>query len=188
MSCATFGLAGVPVRVEADLANGLPQFNVVGLTDRAIQEARERVRAAIRNTGYPFPSQRITVNLAPAEVPKEGTGFDLAIALSILVATGRKLGLGGTAFLAELALAGGRPQRAHDRPARVGQDDAGARLHLAAPGHRSGGGARGRRHLLAARRTSRAAGGVGPSALPQSPPQRLAGRTGRRGHRHGPAG
>src|SRR5438132_5277299 len=107
MSCATFGLAGVPVRVEADLANGLPQFNVVGLTDRAIQEARERVRAAIRNTGYPFPSQRITVNLAPAEVPKEGTGFDLAIALSILVATGRKLGLGGTAFLAELALDGG---------------------------------------------------------------------------------
>src|SRR5436853_157496 len=105
MSCATFGLAGVPVRVEADLANGLPQFNVVGLTDRAIQEARERVRAAIRNTGYPFPSQRITVNLAPAEVPKEGTGFDLAIALSILVATVRGQARAKRAL--EIAAAGG---------------------------------------------------------------------------------
>lgn len=106
MSCSTFGLAGVPVRVEADLANGLPQFHVVGLTDRAIQEARERVRAAVRNSGLPFPSLRITVNLAPAEVPKEGTCFDLAIALAILQAGGMQLGLHGTAFLAELALDG----------------------------------------------------------------------------------
>jgi magnesium chelatase family protein len=56
---------------------GLPNFTIVGLTDRAIQEARERVRAAIRNAGFEFPMRRLTVNLAPAEIPKEGTGFDL---------------------------------------------------------------------------------------------------------------
>jgi hypothetical protein len=56
---------------------GLPNFTIVGLTDRAIQEARERVRASARNAGFEFPSRRLTVNLAPAEVPKEGTGFDL---------------------------------------------------------------------------------------------------------------
>ena len=56
---------------------GLPNFTIVGLTDRAIQEARERVRASIRNAGFEFPQRRLTVNLAPAEVPKEGTGFDL---------------------------------------------------------------------------------------------------------------
>jgi magnesium chelatase family protein len=106
ISCATFGLAGVPVRVEADLANGLPNLTVVGLTDRAIQEARERVRAAIRNSDFKFPAQRITVNLAPAELPKEGTGFDLAIALSILRAGGIGVELAGTGLLAELALDG----------------------------------------------------------------------------------
>jgi magnesium chelatase family protein len=99
-------LAGVPIRVEADIANGLPNFTIVGLTDRAIQEARERVRSAIRNTGFQFPAQRVTVNLAPAEVPKEGTGFDLAIAISVLAAAG--LGRAeGTALVAELALDGG---------------------------------------------------------------------------------
>ncbi|MBV8526787.1 MAG: hypothetical protein JOZ75_00575 [Candidatus Dormibacteraeota bacterium] len=88
MSCATYGLAGVPIRVEVDIASGLPNVTIVGLTDRAIQEARERVRSAIRNAGYSFPAQRITVNLAPAEVPKEGTGFDLAIAVAIFAADG----------------------------------------------------------------------------------------------------
>lgn len=80
MSCAILGIAGQPVTVEADVANGLPAFTIVGLTDRAIQEARERVKAAVRNAGFDFPSRRITVNLAPAELPKEGTGFDVAIA------------------------------------------------------------------------------------------------------------
>jgi magnesium chelatase family protein len=70
----------VPVRVEVDISNGLPAFTIVGLTDRAIQEARERVKPAIRNAGFKFPQRRVTVNLAPAELPKEGTGFDLAIA------------------------------------------------------------------------------------------------------------
>ena len=78
ISCATRGLAGVPVLVEVDVSNGLPGVTIVGLTDRAIQEARERVKPAIRNAGFSFPQRRVTVNLAPAEVQKEGTGFDLA--------------------------------------------------------------------------------------------------------------
>src|SRR5690348_4182581 len=74
------------VQVEADLANGLPNFTVVGLGDAAVQEARERVRAAIRNSGFQFPMRRVTVNLAPAEVRKEGAGFDLPIATAVLAA------------------------------------------------------------------------------------------------------
>ncbi len=104
LSCATRGLAGVPVTVEADVANGLPNFTIVGLTDRAIQEARERVRAAVRNGGFEFPQRRVTVNLAPAEVPKEGTSFDLAIAVAVLRAGDSAMRLDGTAFLGELAL------------------------------------------------------------------------------------
>jgi magnesium chelatase family protein len=94
----------VPVTVEADIANGLPGFTIVGLTDRAIQEARERVKPAIRNAGFKFPQRRVTVNLAPAELPKEGTGFDLAIALAILRAEDDSIRLDGIAFLGELAL------------------------------------------------------------------------------------
>jgi magnesium chelatase family protein len=105
-ACSVHGLAGVPVVVEADIANGLPNFTIVGLTDRAIQEARERVRASIRNAGFEFPSRRLTVNLAPAEVPKEGTGFDLAIAMAILCLGNSALRLDGHAFIGELALDG----------------------------------------------------------------------------------
>jgi magnesium chelatase family protein len=105
-ACSVHGLAGVPVLIEADIANGLPNFTIVGLTDRAIQEARERVRAAIRNSGFEFPQRRLTVNLAPAEVPKEGTGFDLGIAMAILCLCNRTLRLGGVGFIGELALDG----------------------------------------------------------------------------------
>ncbi len=105
-ACSVQGLAGVPVMVEADIANGLPNFTIVGLTDRAIQEARERVRAAVRNSGFEFPQRRLTVNLAPAEVPKEGTGFDLAIAMAILRLANLNLGLDGIGFIGELALDG----------------------------------------------------------------------------------
>ena len=105
-ACSVHGLAGVPVVVEADVANGLPNFTIVGLTDRAIQEARERVRASIRNAGFNFPRHRLTVNLAPAEVPKEGTGFDLAIAMAILAMENRELHLDGYSFIGELALDG----------------------------------------------------------------------------------
>jgi magnesium chelatase family protein len=104
VSCAVRGIAGVPVTVEADISNGLPGFTIVGLTDRAIQEARQRVSAAIRNAGFDHPQRKLTVNLAPAELPKEGTAFDLAIAVAVLVCGGRSLPLAGTALLGELAL------------------------------------------------------------------------------------
>jgi magnesium chelatase family protein len=105
-ACSVHGLAGVPVIVEADVANGLPNFTIVGLTDRAIQEARERVRASIRNAGFEFPQRRLTVNLAPAEVPKEGTGFDLPIAMAVLCLENGGLRLAGHSFIGELALDG----------------------------------------------------------------------------------
>ncbi len=88
-SASVLGVDGYVVEVEVDIANGLPQFDIVGLPDSAVREARERVRAAIRNSGFTFPLQRITVNLAPADVKKEGSVFDLAIALGILWADGQ---------------------------------------------------------------------------------------------------
>ena len=94
------------VTVEADVANGLPNFTVVGMPDAAVSEARERVRAAIRNSGFEFPLRRVVVNLAPAERRKEGTGFDLAIALGVLRATGQLTRDADALCLAELALDG----------------------------------------------------------------------------------
>jgi magnesium chelatase family protein len=111
-TCALWGLESALVTVEVDVANGLPAFVVVGLPDAAVQEARERVRAAVRNSGFEFPLRRVTVNLAPAERRKEGTGFELAIALGILRASGQ-LRVDVTALcLGELALDGAlRPVR-----------------------------------------------------------------------------
>ncbi len=86
---ALSGLQGHPVVVEADVVAAAPAFSVVGLPDAAVQESRERVRAAIVNSSYEFPSRRITVNLAPADVRKEGPSFDLPIALAFLLATGQ---------------------------------------------------------------------------------------------------
>jgi len=107
ISCAVRGISGFPVAIEADVANGLPNFTIVGLTDRSIQEARERVRSAIRNSGFEFPMRRITVNLAPAEMPKEGTGFDLGIAAAVLSSARPDMASArNTAFVAELALDG----------------------------------------------------------------------------------
>src|SRR5690242_18961805 len=77
------------VTVEVELRRGLPAFVVVGLADAAVREARERVRAAIRNCGFDFPSGRITANLAPADVPKAGPGLDLALACAVLAASGQ---------------------------------------------------------------------------------------------------
>jgi magnesium chelatase family protein len=111
-ACALWGLETALVTVEVDVANGLPAFVVVGLPDAAVQEARERVRAAVRNSGYEFPLRRITVNLAPAERRKEGTGFDLAIALGILRASGQLSADVAGLCLGELALDGAlRPVR-----------------------------------------------------------------------------
>lgn len=83
------GLQAHLIRVEVDVANGLPSFDIVGLPNTAVREARDRVRSAIRNSGYQFPLQRVTVNLAPADLRKEGSGLDLPIALGILAATGQ---------------------------------------------------------------------------------------------------
>src|SRR5512136_3197488 len=88
-SCAGVGLEGAIVEVEVDTANGLPSFVVVGLPDTAVQESRERVQAAIRNAGFYFPQKRLTVNLAPASLRKEGPAYDLPIALGALAASGQ---------------------------------------------------------------------------------------------------
>ena len=102
-------LAGLHVRrveVQADIANGKPGFALVGLAATSVKEARERVRAAIKNTGLPFPPKRLTVNLAPAEMRKEGSALDLPIAVAIALAGAGKSPPPHTAFLGELALDG----------------------------------------------------------------------------------
>src|SRR6056297_1637783 len=76
------------INVEVDLSRGLPSFNIVGLPDKAVRESRDRVRAAIRNSGYDFPTQKITINLAPANIKKIGPHYDLAIATGILAEQG----------------------------------------------------------------------------------------------------
>ncbi|HWP36153.1 MAG TPA: magnesium chelatase domain-containing protein, partial [Gemmatimonadales bacterium] len=93
-SAAVLGIDAYLVDVETDIASGLPTFATVGLPHGAVKEGRERVSAAIVNSGYEFPIKRITVNLAPADVRKDGSAFDLPIALGILAATGQ---LGGSA-------------------------------------------------------------------------------------------
>jgi magnesium chelatase family protein len=107
----TFALVGVeaePIHVELDVRGGLPAFTIVGLPDTAVRESRERVRAALVNAGFNFPMQRITANLAPADLPKAGPGFDLAIAAALLVASGQlpRGRLDRYAFAGELALDG----------------------------------------------------------------------------------
>ncbi|HUH17045.1 MAG TPA: YifB family Mg chelatase-like AAA ATPase [Methylomirabilota bacterium] len=108
LSASIIGVDGVAVRVEVDVSFGLPGMTIVGLAGSAVLEARERVRAALRNSGFEVPARRITINLAPADLPKEGTGHDLAMAAAIMVASGQLEGsrLGGTALLGELALDG----------------------------------------------------------------------------------
>jgi magnesium chelatase family protein len=108
LSAALVGVEAALVRVEVDVTAGLPAFTTVGLPDSAVRESRERVRTAIRNAGFAFPSDRITVNLAPADLRKEGASFDLPIALGILSATGAvKDGrIGKFAVVGELALDG----------------------------------------------------------------------------------
>lgn len=85
----TLGLNGILITVEVDIANGLPGFDIVGLPDLAVKESRERVRAAIKNAGFEFPFRRITINLAPADIKKDGSGLDLPIAMGILAASGQ---------------------------------------------------------------------------------------------------
>src|SRR3954469_23352390 len=88
-SRAQLGLHAPLVHVEVHLGAGLPQFQIVGLAATAVKESKERVRSALLNSGFEFPAGRITVNLAPADVPKEGGRFDLPIALGLLAASGQ---------------------------------------------------------------------------------------------------
>ena len=88
LSSSVFGVDAYVVEVEVDITMGLPAFATVGLPDGAVRESKDRVKSAIKNTGYRFPPHRITVNLAPADIKKEGDGFDLPMAVGILAATG----------------------------------------------------------------------------------------------------
>ncbi len=107
-SRAQDGLAAPAVAVEVDLAAGLPALSLVGLPETAVKESKDRVRAAIVNSGFEFPNRKITVNLAPADLPKEGGRFDLAIALGVLAASGQvnAVRLAECEFLGELSLSG----------------------------------------------------------------------------------
>ncbi len=87
-SAVCIGISAFPIRIEVDVSPGLPQLNVVGLPDQSIKESRERIRAAIKNSGYRFPPDKITINLAPADLKKEGPALDLPMALGILAASG----------------------------------------------------------------------------------------------------
>lgn len=106
-SAAVVGLEGRLVEVEVDTSSGLPSMNIVGLPDAAVQEARERVRSAIRNSGFNFPRNRITVNLAPADLKKEGPAYDLPIAVGLLLCTEQiRCDSLSMVFLGELSLDG----------------------------------------------------------------------------------
>src|SRR5689334_13854417 len=107
-TAALFGVDACPVHVEVDVSYGFPTFTMVGLPDASVRESRDRVRSAIRNSGFEFPPHRITVNLAPADVRKAGSSFDLPIALGILAAQGvvERRHIADLVLLGELSLDG----------------------------------------------------------------------------------
>ncbi len=107
-TAAVHGIAGMIVKVETDVTNGLPEFEMVGILSSEVKEARARIRAAIHNTGFLLPPKKVTVNLGPADVRKSGTGFDLPIALSVLAAYGflQSEACGETLFAGEIGLSG----------------------------------------------------------------------------------
>ena len=107
-TCVLHGLNGHIIEVETDLSRGLPVFNIVGLPDTAIKESKERVRTSIKNSGYEFPLNRITINLAPANLKKDGSQMDLAIAIGILMANSviSEVNTIDTLFIGELSLDG----------------------------------------------------------------------------------
>ena len=108
LSSAILGVDAYKVEVEVDITRGLPSFSTVGLPEGAVRESKERVKSAVKNSGYEFPSKKITVNLAPADIKKEGTAFDLPMAVGILVATEvvETSKLGDFLVLGELSLDG----------------------------------------------------------------------------------
>lgn len=107
-AAALVGVNGQIVHIECDITNGLPGLVIVGLGDKAVVEAKERIRSAIKNSGFTLPAKRITVNLAPADLPKDGSGYDLGMAIAILAASGQLPGgaLDECVFMGELALSG----------------------------------------------------------------------------------
>lgn len=109
LSSALLGIDAIMVDVEVDIAQGLPQFATVGLPDGAVKESKDRVKSALKNSGYEFPNRKITVNLAPADVKKEGAAFDLPISIGILAATGvvKAQHIKEYLLLGELSLDGG---------------------------------------------------------------------------------
>lgn len=135
LTASLTGLSAQPIVVEVDLARGLPAYHLVGLPDGAVRESRERIMAALVNSGFESPLRRITVNLAPANEPKTGTGFDLPIALAILTAAGALVPAAGrrpVAALGELGLDGRvRPVRG-TLPVAAAMRSAGAREVLVA--------------------------------------------------------
>src|SRR5258705_4311849 len=108
-SAAVFGFAAPRVTIEVDVSFGLPGFTMVGLPDASVRESRDRIRSAVRNSGYEFPQHRVTVNLAPADVRKAGSSFDLPIALGVLAASGviSRRDVDDVLILGELSLDGG---------------------------------------------------------------------------------
>lgn len=133
-AAGVLGIDALPVEVEVDVAQGLPSFQIVGLPDTACRESQVRVLSAIRNTGFQFPVKKITVNLAPADVRKEGAGFDLAIAVGILAASGQidPAAVRGCVFAGELAL-DGRVRGVSGALSRVaGYTDSGKKVVFAA--------------------------------------------------------
>ena len=106
-SVGLLGIDGFSVCVEADITGGLPGFEIVGLPDAAVKESKERIRSGIKNSGYAFPSKKLIINLAPANLRKEGPGYDLPIAVAVLAASGQIKAPGGdVAFIGELSLDG----------------------------------------------------------------------------------
>ena len=111
-SVALVGLDGHVVDVEADIGQSLPAFSIIGLPDQAVNESRERIRAAARNAGVKLPARKITVNLSPATLPKRGSHFDVAVVMAVLTANGAIRASADTVYLAELGLDGSlRPVR-----------------------------------------------------------------------------
>ena len=134
-SAALLGIDAYPVECEVDIAPGLPTFQTVGLPDAAVKESKDRVKSALTNSQFPFPVQRITVNLAPADTKKEGPSFDLPMAVGILVASGKlpAQAVEGCWMVGELALEGRvRPVRG-SLPISLAARDAKARVLMVPP-------------------------------------------------------
>jgi magnesium chelatase family protein len=138
-SVALVGVRGYPVEVEVDIANGMPMFILVGLPDTALREARDRIRAAICNSGESWPQARVTAGLCPASLPKRGSGFDLAIAIAVLAADGRVPfeAIDGVMFVSELGLDGQLRPVNGVLPAVLAGAQADLRTVVVAPGNAS---------------------------------------------------